>query len=247
MRERERGVSEVVSFVIVFSLIILAVGTTYVAGLSGIQDARENEQVTNAQRAFDVLADNVDDLVDSGAPSRATSLKLTEASIGYGDPVTVNLTAGPDANVSYETRPLVYRANGGGEIVYVNGAVIRSESGGSVMTNPPEVLFGDRTLATLIVAQPNGRQSVGGSTQVLVRTTRTNRTVTTYDTGGSVTMNVTTPRPTAWRNAIESRPETQSCTVTDRDATAPEVTVSCTVETDSLVVRVVTLDVSLTS
>jgi len=55
-----RAVSDVVGYVLVFSLVSLTVGVVSVAGVGALQDARDVEQANNAERAFDVLGDNVE-------------------------------------------------------------------------------------------------------------------------------------------------------------------------------------------
>lgn len=241
----ERAVSEVVSFVLVFSLIVVAVGAIYATGLGGVQGARQTEQVTNAQRAFDVLADNLGDLADTGAPSRATSVKLADASLSFGNPVTVTVTPGPDTAITRRTHPITYRANGGGGAVsYVHGAVIRSDHSGSAVTHPPAFHPGNTTMLTLVIVDPQGRRSVGGSAQVLVRASRTNRTVRTYrTTDHTATVDVSTAHPTAWRNTLTAHENTRDCTVSRINSSQSRV--SCTIHTDRVVVRVVTLDVEL--
>ena len=59
---RDRAVSDVVSYILVFALIISTVGIVSVSGISGLQDSRDGERVENAQRGFDLLADDVEDI-----------------------------------------------------------------------------------------------------------------------------------------------------------------------------------------
>ena len=77
MRTREpaadgRGVSEVISFVLVFSLIAATVALVYVSGIGGLESTRSSQRVTNAERAFDVLHDNIANIHRRCTPSRAT-------------------------------------------------------------------------------------------------------------------------------------------------------------------------------
>jgi len=67
-------------FVFAFALVTASVGVVYTTGIGGLEDARENEQVTNAVRAFDVLHDNIEDVTREDAPSRATEKRRTRNS-----------------------------------------------------------------------------------------------------------------------------------------------------------------------
>jgi hypothetical protein len=181
MREDRRAVSNVLGFVLVFSLIVGSVGLVTVYGLGSLQDVRDYEQTNNAERAFDVLADNLDDVVHYRAPSRATEIKLSDASLRPGDPttVTVEITNGgsPTPTYSVAIDPIVYSANGANtRIVYANGAVIRQEPGGAVMVREPAPVFtdqdGERVTVLPLVQTRLRSDGIGGSATVLVRADR---------------------------------------------------------------------------
>lgn len=219
MADGERAVSEALGFVLVFGIVVSTVAVVYVAGFDGLEAARDAEHANNAERAFDVLADNVDDVVREGAPSRATEIKLADAEVRTGDPVVVTVTAAnsthPDRNASveYVVDPVVYDAGDGGTIVYANGAVFRQQASGSVMITEPAFVLGDRRVF-VPVAQTRARAGggVAGSTTVLVRTTRSfSETALANTTTTNVTVNITTPRATAWRRHLSTYPGVSSC------------------------------------
>jgi hypothetical protein len=188
MRTREptadgRGVSEVISFVLVFSLIAATVALVYVSGIGGLESTRSAERVTNAERAFDVLQDNIADIHREGAPSRATEVKLSDAQMTYGESTRIavrveNLTDtnASVSNVSSVTiDPIVYAAESGPELVYSNGAVFRQDRGGTVLNTPPGFLFtddgGERTaIVPTIQTRSRGIGGVGSQGTILVRT-----------------------------------------------------------------------------
>lgn len=229
-----RAVSDTIGFVFAFALVTAAIGVVYTSGIGGLEDAREDEQLTNAVRAFDVLADNVGDLRTEGAPSRATELKLTDASLGFGDPVRVemqvNHTApGNDANATYAmtTRPLVYD-DSAGEVVYSAGATFRVDDGSAVMREEPDLLVGDRrAVVPLLIAYPRGNSThVGGSTTVLVVAHRQSAGLDgQFDTGAGghdarVNVTVESARAAAWGRYFEAK----GMSAIDADASDGEVT-----------------------
>ncbi|WP_188876718.1 DUF7289 family protein [Halarchaeum grantii] len=221
----ERGVSDVVGFVLVFGLIIGTVGAVYTTGLSGLQDARDAERLSNAEVAFDVLDSNADDVLHRGAPARATEIKLSDARIGPGDPVTVNVSAGPNASVSREITPIVYSADDT-DIVYVQGAVIRSQRSGGVMLRPSGIRTGERALFPIVDTYFPVGTTVGGQTRALVRfrvptpSDRAVRTLTTA-TNDTVTVTVQTSRTDPWRRHLDAYDNT-TC-----DGDAANDTVTC--------------------
>lgn len=234
----DRGVSDVLGYVLIFSLITASVGLVYTSGYGALNDARNAERFNNAERAFDVLDSNIDDVVFGHSPSRATELKLSDATIGYGEPVVVNISL--DTGESLQTRldPVVFAIGDDRELVYSNGAVIRTDGSNSVMRSEPRIRFGDRTMISIIETRSRS-QAISGSSRVLIRTVASTQDVYNYTdaSGYEVTLNVTTERTDAWKRYLE--------TETGNDCTVSGGTVTCSYEADSVFVQVSTLDVFL--
>lgn len=180
MDKSTRAVTEVLGFVLVASLIFATLGVVYVAGIGGLENARGAERIQNAERAFGVLADNVDDVRAEGAPSRATEIKLADAQIFFGPTttVTVNVTnadGAGDTLFSTSLDPIVYSPGTGSEIVYENGALVRVDRDSAVLKRRPPGAFwadGSTAMASLqyVQTRQRGHASVGGESTVLVRT-----------------------------------------------------------------------------
>jgi hypothetical protein len=209
----DRGVSETISFVLVFALVVASVGTVYAIGVADLEATRDAERVENAQRAFDVLADNVDDLRE-GAPSRGTEVKLAESTLRSTDDARLNVTVVSGGGVSPFSRevglsPLVYDVQAGGSIRLSNGAVVRdSEAGGAtVVRGPPLVVDNDQVHITMLKGEHVGSAAVGGDQTVRIRTSA-RRSWRLYDnesvTNKTVYVNLTTPYPGAWDRHYES-------------------------------------------
>ncbi|MFC7020482.1 MULTISPECIES: DUF7289 family protein [Haloarcula] len=207
----ERGVSEVLSFTLVFALVVTSVAIVSVSGLGSLQDARDAEQLENAERAFDVLADNLADLHRQGAPSRATEISLGQAQLATEDNVTMTVrvedSGGTTTVGTWEIRPLVYSGNQERELVYEAGAIFRTNrDSGFVVRDPPLVVDDDRVLLPVIGLNSPQVQSLGGST-VLVRATHREADVAFSRTDGSIeslTVEVASPREAQWEQYFES-------------------------------------------
>ena len=208
----DRAASEVLGFALVFGMVVTAVAIVSVSGLGTLQDVRDAEQMNNAERAFDVLADNMADLHQRGAPSRATEISLESTQLYTGENVTINVTAtdgsGVNASRSVErsVRPIVYEGNQERRLVYEGGAVFRTNrDGGLVIGEPPTVFADDRVLVPIVQTRTENVRSVGGST-VLVRANRQSSEVNISATDGrytDVSVNVTSPRWRLWQEYFE--------------------------------------------
>lgn len=203
-----RGVSETIGFVVIFALVVSTVGVVYTVGYAGLQDARDAERVNNAERAFDVLANNMADILLRGAPSRGTEIRLAEASIGAGPPTYINVSATNSSGSTissgnYSIEPIVYEADDT-QIRYAAGAVTRIQRDGSVMLNEPPFVLDAEKFVVPIVQVSTDDNTVAGSKTVLVRAERRIRQpiVTENQAFDTVTLTISTPAPEAWERYL---------------------------------------------
>jgi len=246
-----RGISDVVGYVLVFSLVVSMVGIISVAGFTSLDSARNAEQVNNAERAFDVLADNMRDVHAKDAPSRATEISLSEASLRTTGTVIMNVTArNTTTNDRFvfviESDPIIWQGTKDTEVVYSSGAILRQENdGGVVIDGFPSQYDSERTVIRLVQLRAPQRQ-VGGTT-VRVRAVGVSSEVVLgeeTDTYDELRLNITTPRAEIWRQHLERYPNTD-CSIVTFPGTASE-TVTCTFsDRDSVYVTLARIDVSI--
>ncbi|MFT4948652.1 MAG: hypothetical protein ACI9CA_000774 [Natronomonas sp.] len=208
----DRGVSEVVGYVLIISLVITTVGVVSVSGVSVLQDAREAEQVENAKRAFDLLADNVEDIYREGAPSRSTEVQLGSAQLVAERTTTINVSwtnsTGFRQFQPLEIRSVTYEGDGDDRLIYDAGAVFRlsrPDGEGAVLREPPLVVTPARTVIATPQTVGRGTSAISGST-ALIRTEILSSSVLARGTQyANITMNVTAPHWRAWRKALDER------------------------------------------
>ncbi|WP_255196614.1 DUF7289 family protein [Halorarius litoreus] len=251
----ERGVSEILGFVLVFSLMAASVASVYVVGFSGLEDSRSAEQINNAERAFDVLDDNVDDLHQDRAPHRATEFKLYNAGMYLGEPTRITMTitnVGSAPTFGVTTYPLVYDPQDSAtELVYTAGASIREDRGGAIFLDEPGLIFresgGVRTASLPIVqTRSSDEEYASGTGTILVRGTRVvsetlvSRTTPTVDTGGSPRYSVdivveTTPvRAELWEAYLDEEIEGAYGVSDPCDVPTGTSNVECTISVERL-------------
>ena len=205
---RDRAVSEVLGYVLIFTLIVGSIAIVTVGGLSSLENARTNEQAVNAERAFDVLHDNLQDVHSEGAPSRATEIALGDSQLYFGDNVTMRVKVASESDpFEYEDiRPVIFRIGDGRQLVYEGGATFReSRDGGIMLNDPPFRLVDDtgpgpsRAYLPIVRTTAPSVQSVG-STNVLVRGQAGAREVRHQATGGATLeyVEIVSPRYEIW-------------------------------------------------
>ncbi|MGB9958132.1 DUF7289 family protein [Haloferax prahovense] len=215
----DRAVSDTLGFVFVFAIVLSMVGLVSAVGMTGLQDARDVERVNNAERALDILGDNMEDIADRGAPSRATEVKLQDASLTLDRPVEFvvsgELTTNSSVNFTntYEVSPVVYAADSSDErVVYVFDALLRTRGdSGTFVRRPSFVLTQERVLIPAFVTRPDeeATTSVGGSGTFLIRADKAASDVLAARTDGQYDVNLTvrSPRAALWREELSSRPD----------------------------------------
>ena len=253
-----RAVSEVVGYILVFSLVLGTITLVYAAGLSGLNDTRDAERITNAERAFDVLANNFQQMGRGEAPNRATEIKLAEAQLSTTDRRDVSISAdGVDPAVA---RPVTIRYNPGTDtsIVYENGAVIRVDNGNAVMLEEPDFLFDDGNVVVRYIEPRGNGQSIGGtSTTVLVRAERTTSEVLVnreLSTGIEIKMQTHEDRAEVWQeyynksiDSVTGNPGSGRCTTNSNVGGSDTVQIECKpFNADKLAVSKVQIEVELT-
>jgi len=218
-RGDDRAISEVVGFILVFAVVLSATTFAATLGQSQIRDLRDSEQLNNAERGFELLSQNFDEIGQTRATARAGALDLGGGTLAIRNTSNVTVSVkGTGYNETYILRALQYRGpNADTNIYYEGGMVVRTgpNSAPTPETTPPDVtcregaaivsvvtLTGqlDRTLAGETV-----RIRGGGSDATLhYPRNRTLGQAGTIDDGGQVNVTVQSDVAAAWQNYFEA-------------------------------------------
>ncbi len=211
-----RAVSETLGYILVFSIIVTTIATATVFGFGGLENRQAAEQVTNVERAFDVMADNFRDISRYEDPSRATEIRLADGTIGMGDPVTITVgqwdgdefVDGEQQNISFQ--PLVFQSDGG-DVIYESGVVFRGSGSDSIARSPLPFVVGEETALVPVTATSLGSSptAVGGDRTALVvgerrPTTRTLANRTVEADGETLAVQIDSPRADGWERQFEA-------------------------------------------
>jgi hypothetical protein len=248
--DADRGLSEMLGYVIIFGIVLSSVLLLSASGTSTLEEIRDTEQGTNAERAFDVVADNMAAVYQRDSPSRATEVDVGNSELYFGDQtaIEVELLKGGTVEESYSEaiRPVVLRTATDTKLVYEAGAVFRTErEGGTMLLDPPLLLSERRVHVPIIKTFTPSIQAVSGST-VLLRGKSTNRSVLfTPDTLASgpdeLRLNVTSPRYEIWERHFEEETPL-SCTT---DPSTETVSCDMAITTDTVYVSLQEIELSL--
>lgn len=136
----QRAVSDVIAFVLVFSIIITSVGFVYAVGFGALNDLQEGEQEANAERSMSALAVAMEDILRERSGDRAADISLGGETMAVEEEYQLEVTAEESSgSTTSETvdGALVYGVGSDTQIVYMAGAVIRVDPDGAVVTRGP--------------------------------------------------------------------------------------------------------------
>jgi len=204
----ERSISEVIGYVLVFGLVLTSVSLVTFSGIGTLENARDAEQAQNAERAFDVIADNMASIHERNAPSRATEIDLPDSELYLGNEVRVTVEGDGETLADQRFEPIELRLSGDQRLVYEGGAVFRQEGdGGFVLRDPPILYDGSRVHVPIVATYAPAPQSAG-STTILVRGKATERAVLASDTTGeydNLTVRVQSARYDLWERTLSEQ------------------------------------------
>jgi len=137
----DRGVSDVVGFTLIFSVVLLSVGAVTAGGFSVLTDINDRQQVENSERGLSAFGATVDSLHRSGDTTRHPSLTIGDGELIYNTS-QINVTSDDDdfndrldsglpngGNLSADSLEHHFDRSGEDVVVqYEAGAVFRSQS-----------------------------------------------------------------------------------------------------------------------
>lgn len=240
----DRGVTEILGYVIIFALVIAAVGFVSFIGLPQLEQIQATEQAANAERAFDVVGDNMAAVYERNVPSRATEIDLGGSQLYYGANISMTVTVDGTEVASEQFRPVVLDANDDTTLVFEGGAIFRDQGdGGVVLRELPLVLQPTRVHIPIVQTTTPDLESAGGTT-ILLRGESVDRSVATANRAGANQVNITianTPRYELWERHLEAKSGVSGCSVDSDDQS-----VECEINNvDSVYVTVQQIDLSL--
>jgi len=203
----DRAISDVLAFILVFSIIITSVGLVYVFGMGALGEAQVNEQNRNAERAFETITVSFSDLQDGRGVERLSQLNPRGGQVSVDGSTRLNVSVdgaswydGPVGSLDYNHE--------GTEISYELGAAFRADDGHSVMVRPPEFVCTtsssgpDRAIVSytnLTATQPS---SVSTSSTLRIRATKDGTELNRSDGPLTVTIEDST-HADAWERYFE--------------------------------------------
>lgn len=214
---RDRGVSDVVAYTLVFSTIIFMIGTITVGGIGTFTDVRQATETDTAEETMRAYAETLADHRTEGVPRRGTTVKLQGHSLEKIDSnLTVEIENGgstvfSEEAIEIEIGAFVRTTETDTELVYESGAVFHRQDGGVVVVRQPPLQCDSGKTARVPLTEVNSTIAFDSMSRVTLRTELADRRFRYPDTSGNarahadrVIINTSNASATdGWNEALE--------------------------------------------
>lgn len=233
----EEAVSEIVGYIIMVTIVFIAIGLVFANFIPAADDAEVAEHTKNTQRVFTVLQANIYEIVENEVPSRGAEMRMkggrlsTELETSRTNVTIDTPVISGDIERFTGTRHVTYET-GSGTISYENGAVFRrSGDGRSVMISEPRWRIEEDGPIILPIVMAGGSDTVGGEEVALIEATKNQRVKQfrldpeNATAAQEVELEITSPNADGWNRYFENLEEADVDSF-DEDANEVVVTIS---------------------
>lgn len=171
MSADERGVSEVLSYILIFSVVAVTIAVVLSNGLGAVTSTQQNARIDAAESGIAILDKSIETVYTTGVPRRSTELKPNGGTLSVGGrlDVDVAISRGGTALFSYGAASSRFTHSIDEQSVGLAlGARFRSGQSGVAMTEKPPFHFGDeRTNLPLVLLTGADTVSTGSPVQIV--------------------------------------------------------------------------------
>lgn len=208
----DRGVSDLIGFVLMFSIVAGSVSVIYLVGFDTLEQFSSGEDLQTADRAMRGVAETFEDIHRQGVPGRTLDVGVDGANLDLRSShllLRVNGSSGTKFEENVRTNALVIQQSDSEQaMVYESGALFRVGEAGSIVRHRPVFRCSDEA-AILSVVRLRGSVSVSvdDPVQVTGRRVEAHRlhpAPGTSPKATNITIDVTASRYTdAWTNYFD--------------------------------------------
>ena len=206
---KNKGVSEVVGYLLVFSIVVTIVSVIYASGMPVVEQTKESSALKSMETVFLTLQSNIKKVALAQSPVRTMKLNLVKGSMSAhenaGD-IAISTDVSPPILISFGN--ITYTL-GSRRIIYENGAVIEHSPGGNIILSEPLIFFtnysgSDNAHVIISVINVSGTFSTGGgiAEMQMHQSDPNNDTKVVYDGSEAVVdyvnISISSPYALAW-------------------------------------------------
>lgn len=206
--DNARGVSDIVSFTLVFSTIVFMIGVVTVTGVGTLGDVQEGTETNIAEETMRNYAGSLAEHRSESAPRRSSTIKLQGHLLELNTSASLNYEINGTSEPPITTGALVRTAETDARLVYQSGGLFRVQDGGSVVVRKPPFRCGNNAayLAVTILEPEDDAFSISSDSRVTLESELRSQTIT-EERVNTVTIDaretaINSPATEAWRDSL---------------------------------------------
>jgi len=185
MIKSNRAVSEVMGYIFIFGIVMLAIGTIYAVGFPALQSSKDATQFKSVEQGFLILQTDLLKVALDQAPVRTTKLGTAQGGSLTSNPNACNLTIKiTHSRTTVEEHSILMGniefSSRIGSVACENGAVLTKYPSGSVMVSKPRMFNSTEqgTILFSLIKINDSFSSVGGGiAQITISNPRFNESI----------------------------------------------------------------------
>ena len=215
------AVTEVMDFISIVGILLLAFSIIGVAGYPVLRNAQETRYIENTRLSFIVLADNINRITLGQAPSQSVEMKIYGGRLSSTGESRINITAvnSTGYRLTFDQQMRSIENSIGDTIVAYEGTAVWVKYPNGVVLNAYKpVITNQSNVLVIPVVFINGNSSVGGTGMSRV-TAKGIPGITYWDNVSDIMVRINSSYSDAWRDYYNSTmlwdncPVTSNCTV----------------------------------
>jgi hypothetical protein len=216
-----RGVSDVVSFTLVFSTIIFMIGVVTVTGVGTLGDIQAGTESNVAEATMRNYASSLADHRTQSAPRRSTTIKLQGHKLEHVDS-TLNWSVDGGSETGIQAGAIVRTTDTDARFIYESGGLFRAQDGGTVVVRPPPVRCGDTAhISVVVIRDQDGDVNIASDNRVTLQSTLVGQHINATDANQVTVYTGSTANAPGWNDSLEgdwtqSGTNEYECTNVDR-------------------------------
>lgn len=205
--ENENAVSEVVGFILIFGMVVLAIGIIYAFGYPMLQSNMETSVFESSEQSFIVLQSNMKAVAFEQSPVKTVKMKLQGATLAYSNESSIQL----DYNGTTIKKPLgrIEYIQDERRIVYESGGVFKLYNHDSqVLVSNPHIFStvtasGENVVSVGIITLYGDETSSGGEGIISLSMNHNDSQITQLNDNATLILTINSTLAPRWHTHLE--------------------------------------------
>ncbi|MBP2031023.1 hypothetical protein J2755_001971 [Methanohalophilus levihalophilus] len=205
--EDENAVSEVVGFILIFGMVILAIGIIYAFGYPMLQSNMETSVFESSEQSFIVIQSNMKAVAFEQSPVKTTKMKIQTATLAYSNESFIQI----DYNGTTIKKALgrIELIQDEKKIVYESGGVFkRYDRDSQVLVSNPHIFStvaasGENVVSVGIISLYGNAASSGGGGIISLSMEHNTSQLTQMNDNATLTLTVNSSLAPRWATHLE--------------------------------------------